>query len=82
MDFTVHAQGQGKIIRVVDRMAGTDAFNKFLDADQISTVTVGSADGAAGDIDLYVQMSASAPVYLQQSDYKVAAGEQLEATDE
>jgi hypothetical protein len=82
MDFTVHAQGQGKIIRVYDRMAGTDAFNKFLDADQIATVTVGSADGATGDIDLYVQMSASAPVNMQQNDYKVAAGEQIEATDE
>jgi hypothetical protein len=35
MDFTVRAQGQGKIIRIYDRMAGADAFSKFLDADQI-----------------------------------------------
>ncbi len=58
MQFTVHAQGSGKRVRVVDRIGGNEAYNDFLGPDATAAVTVESNDGQTGDIDLSAQMRA------------------------
>ena len=81
MDFTVHAKGAGKRIRVKDRIAGADAFNEFLDPDQSAIVTIGSNDGQTGDIDIFAQMRADSPWTIVKEDYSVRIGETVDVDD-
>jgi hypothetical protein len=81
MDFTVHARGGGKRIKVNDRIGGAEAFNQFLDPDQVATVTVASNDSQTGDVDILAQMRADAPWTITNEDYRVKAGETVDVDD-
>jgi len=81
MQFSVHARGQGKRVRVVDRIGGGDALNAFLDPDASSNVTVASNDGKAGDVDILAQMQNDSPWYYIKTDYPVSSGETVEVDD-
>jgi hypothetical protein len=81
MNFTVHAKNSGKRVKVNDRIGGVEAFNQFLDPDQVATVTVASNDGQTGDVDILAQMTASSSWTFTQEDYAVKAGETVDVDD-
>jgi hypothetical protein len=81
MQFVVHAAGQGKRVRVVDRVGGGDAFNQFIDPDQEADVTVGSNDGQTGDVDIIVQMRSDSVWVNYKTDYPVQANEVVDIND-
>jgi hypothetical protein len=81
MQFTVHARGQGKRVRVVDRIGGADALNQFLGPDESADVTVASNDGQSGDVDIVAQMRNDSPWVNVQTDYAVRSGEVVEIDD-
>jgi hypothetical protein len=68
-------------IRIVDRIAGKEALNDFLNPEERRTVSVASNDGQSGDIDVYKRMTAQNPEYIDLEDYKVALNETLEIDD-
>ncbi len=77
MQFSVHARGQGKRVRVTDCIGGGEVFNKFLNPDDSSDVTVATNDGQTGDVDITAQMRNDSPWVIVQSDYAVRSGESL-----
>jgi hypothetical protein len=81
MQFSVHASGSGKRIQVIDRIAGGEALNQFVDADGVVSVNVGSSDGQSGSVDVNAQMRADGAWNVMKSDYAVAASETLDVED-
>jgi hypothetical protein len=81
MDIVVHAKGSGKLVRVVDRIAGREVLNDFLAPEEQRPVSVASNDGQSGDIDVYKRMTAQNPEYIDRSDYHVALNEIVEVDD-
>lgn len=81
MNFAVSAKGGGKRIRVNDRIGGVQAFNQFLDPDQVATVEVATNDGSTGDVDIFAQMRADSPWTIINENYPVRVGETVDVDD-
>ncbi len=81
MQFSVHARGQGKRVRVTDRIGGGQVLNQFLNPDDSADVTVATNDGQTGDVDITAQMRSDSPWVNVQSDYAVRSGEAVEIDD-
>ena len=81
MQMYVRAVGAGKKIRVIDRIAGADAFNDWVDGGSTVGVDVNSPDGQSGNIDVQAQMTASNPWVIVQNDYAVAKDETVDVED-
>jgi hypothetical protein len=81
MKFYVRASGSGKRIRVFDRIAGAEAFNRHLDPSESAEVAVASNDGQTGNVDIYKQMTAQNPEYVHETDYDVRAEETVDVDD-
>jgi hypothetical protein len=74
-------RGSGKLVRIVDRIAGREVLNEFLDPEEKRPVSVTSNDGQSGDIDVYKRMTAQNPEYIDREDYHVVLNETVEVDD-
>lgn len=81
MDFQLHAKDSGKHVRVVDRIAGAEAFNDFIDRDDTVTVSVNSNNDENGEVDVYAQMRNDSPEFMVYTDYEIRKNETLEIED-
>jgi hypothetical protein len=81
MNITIHASGNGKRIRVHDRISGTDPLNDFLAPDESRPIDIASNDGAAGDIDVVAQMRADSVWVNVKTDYAARADEVIDVDD-
>jgi hypothetical protein len=81
MRFYVYADGSGKFVRVTDRIAGLEAFNRFVDKEASEAVDVASNDGSSGNIDLAKRLTAQNPWTIQETDYNVRQGERITVDD-
>ena len=81
MDILVYAKSSGKLVRVVDRIAGKEVLNDFLAPEEQRAVSVASNDGKSGNIDVYKRMTAENPEYIDRQGYQVAANEIVEVDD-
>ena len=77
----VTANGSGKLIRVVDRIAGQEVLNSFVDAGSTVQLNVASNNGQDGDIDLYKRLQAQNPWTVDRSDYTVRVNENMGVDD-
>lgn len=80
MEFILYAKGSGKFVRVVDRIAKMEVFNRFIDAETEAKVVAASPNGLAGNIDVYKALTAP-PNIQQEVDYDVKKNEVLTIED-
>jgi len=73
MQIFVKATNVGKNIRVLDRIANQEVFNKYLDLDGQESISVASPDGKTGSLDIYYGLGGVANIVFE-TDFEVTKG--------